>query len=292
MRCLFLAAVLGWCVAGPALAQEAPPLVSVALCLEAGVYRDNLGAAGDTVAAAVAAHAAEVFGQVPAFGYVRWAAGTCEHPAADAAAAVVLRLEQTPEGDVHLTFATGGGETLTFMNPRAFHPLVFHWFDDPLAHDPEALTRRLRRLLDTHLATELFQSAFEETVLQRVPLARALELAPASNRLLIPLRYAALRAAPESTFQVRFEAAAPGNLKARLEGEFFTGEDRILECSPFEFRYPGHDYFTPVDISLNWAAIQRILSDSSGVRARVFMRKYIYDFNVGTCGGLVCDPGL
>ena len=279
------------CLPGLVYAQEEPPVVSVAFCLEADVYRDNMPEALAQVEEAAALYAAGLFMQVPSFSYVRWAAGTCTAPAAEAAAAVVVRVVQTPEGDVHLTF-TAGDNDLTFSNPKAFHPLLFNWFDDPFAHDPEGLKKQIRRLLDGQIASEVFQKAFEETVLQNVPLSQQVELLPDANRLTIPLRYAALRAAPESTFHVRFEAAAPGNIKARLEGDVFTGDDRILQCSTFEFRYPGHDYFNPVDISTNWAAIRQLLHTPASMRAEVFMRDYIYNFNPGTCGGLVCDPGL
>lgn len=273
-----------------------PPLISIGVCVDAPLYKDNIPSHVTPIEEEVARGLADHYDKIIQFGYLRWAAGTCQQPAMGAAAALTIHLVQVPQAfgsEIRLEYRFKG-QSLASVGPELFYPRLFEWYDDPYTHNPRALTREILNALKQSANSDTFQQNLGP-VLQSIPLSSTITLGSAPNRLIVPLRSDLLQAKPiDTTLRAEFTDAGmiAGNMRMRLEGAYPAGVENVLQCMLTDFSYLNHIYSTPERINANWTSLEDVLTEPNLRGVTIYMHQYSPDFFPGAdlYSGLVSDP--
>lgn len=227
------------------------------------------------------------------FGFLRWAPASGVAEPGQMAARLTVRLVEKAGGfgsSISVEYAAEIQGRALQLPELPKEQLYAPWDDQP-THNPARLTSDVRNRLDQHFSSEAFREALSRSFLKAVPLTKAVRVRPTDKRLVLPVRWEALKAASDSVLHVEFEASTtrepskPGNMKLSPDGRIQQSPDEgMVQCRIHFYSYP------PI-VSSGWHSdIPKVLEASHVRNLAVYMEKYVRDLHPDTRGTTVTEP--
>ena len=267
------------------------PLVGTSVAVDAPAFANISGDRRTQLVEDVAKHLA---GLCQAhFSFLRWAPAPGVSQPAQAATRLTVRLVEKAGGfgpSMLLEYAAEvQGKPLPL--PELPKDELYAPWDDQPTHNPARLTNDVCNRLDQHFISEAFRGLFSRSFLKAVPLTKEVRVRSSDRRLVLPVRWDALKAASDSVLNVEFEASTtkepfkPGNMKLSPDGRIPQSPDEGLVQCRIQF------YSFPPIVASDWHNdIPKVLEASHVRNLAVYMEKYVRDLHPDTRGTTVTEP--
>lgn len=276
---------------GPAAAAQQgppdPPVLEVVFQVAPGSRFDRSPAQRDGARRLITTKAAAL-GQTY-FGFMGWSP-VLQRASASGPMFLAVRLEDVTQGagkDKILRFLAKNGRTEVDLTP--LDTVLYPWPKRDLPADAAGLAQDVNRELIRLFSRDDFRRTLHERLLSEIPLATMAETDQEARRIVIPLRWEALRSKPDSVLRVEFEIRGQvprqgmmklSSVQKRIRDPHLGGLQgaiSLLDCAPLILRNLG-DWNDEIPILLDRRALRQL---------SVFMEIYVPRGKVATEGGLV-----
>ncbi len=227
------------------------------------------------------------------FSFLRWAPASGVSEPAQMAARLTVRLVEKAGMDgssILLEYAAEVQGKPLQLPELPKEEIYLFWQTQP-THNPAQLTNDVRNRLDQQFSSDAFRGLFSQSFLKAVPLTKQVRVRPRDKRLVLPVRWEALKAASDSVLNVEFESSTtrepfkPGNMKLSPDGRIPQSPDEGLVQCRIQF------YSFPPIVASDWHNdIPKVLEATHVRNLAVYMEKYVRDLHPDTRGTTVTEP--
>ena len=270
-------------LAGICYGQNLPPIIKTEFELAGEVYLTNMEPkTRKMVSDSIEMHMA-ILCENP-FGFLRWTPGFDTTGTLQSHSALRIKLTGKAGQAIQMKFsAINNGNAIEFSNLPKIQ--LYDVWDDPKSHEPKTLIRDIKIKLESFIESDAFQIKIHEGFLKAIPIINTIQSDSARQSLIVPIKWEALNAGPESILSVEFFALNenvrfPGIIKMQLVGPW----KGMIMCAVNKF------IFLPVNSDKWDVKIPEILEENNLIDLTVFMEKYFKNLNPGTMGTTVIDP--
>jgi hypothetical protein len=225
------------------------------------------------------------------FGFLRWTPVVQRPAPSQGAIGLIVRLADVPQ-------AAGTDKVLKFLARLPGQPevelaplrvVLYPWARRDLPLNAAGLAQDVQGALTRLFDRDDFRSRLHALFLRDIPLAQLAEPDGEAHRIVVPLRWEALRSASDSVLRVEFEVRGTrprtgtmkiSSVQRRIRNPHLGGLQgaiSLLDCDPLILRNLG-DWSDEIPALLDPRAVQQL---------RVFMENYVRRGDLATEGGLV-----